>query len=75
MKRRQETVSGSSGECKVTAGLYAMELFALILLLSLYRLEGKPGLSSFLVSVPGIASMVSVGAIGLSAALVMRECR
>ena len=75
VKRRQETVSESSGEWKVTVGLYAMELFALILLLSLYRLEGKSGLSSFLVSVPGIASMVSVGAIGLSAALVMRECR
>jgi hypothetical protein len=52
-----------------------MELFALILVLSLYRLGGKPGVSDFLVSLPGIVSAISAGTIALLTILVIRECR
>ena len=52
-----------------------IELFAVFLVLSLYRMEGKPSLSAFLVSLPGIVSAVSVIVMGILAILIIRACQ
>lgn len=62
-------------EWTVRAGLYAMELFALILMLSLYRLGPKPWLSAFSISFLGGVRMVAGGLIAWSRAFAVREGR
>lgn len=64
-----------AGEWVITTGLYLIELFAVIVVLSLYRLEGKASLATFFASRPGIVILLSALVIGALVVLVIRRCR
>lgn len=74
--RENQTGSGRrSGEWVITTGLYLIEVFVVLLVLSLYRVEGKPSLSAFLVSRPGLVSLMLAFVISALVILVIRQCR
>ncbi|CAI4030556.1 hypothetical protein DNFV4_00984 [Nitrospira tepida] len=74
-RENKASIGRWSGEWVITAGLYLIEVFVVILVMSLYRAEGKSSLFLFLVSRPGLVSLMLAFVIGALIILVIRQCR